>query len=251
MTTKIFFVSLFILAFIVSLSNAIQDENMVALYLFDDENGDEVIDLSGNENHGTFQGDIKRVNGIFGGGLEFNGVDTFVEIPDSESLMLTNALTIAMWINLKSYSTAGGTGVTKETSYKAGTRSDKKMMFRATTAGGAWGDNVAASESDVPLNEWHHVAATYDADSGDALIYLDGKEDRRSSFSGEITSNTSVLWLGRGQNPFFEGIYDEVAIWNVALSEAEIAAVMNVLHNVKPGGKLTSKWGRIKADSLP
>lgn len=237
---------IFFVAFLSMLAYAQQEEHIVALYLFDDGSGDEVIDSSGNENHGMFQGGVERVNGWFGGGLEFNGSDAFVEIPDSESLTPTDGLTIALWIYMNSYSTAGGTGVTKETTYKAGARSDKKMMFRATTTGGAWGDNVAAGDTDVPLGEWHHVAATYDAASGDAIVYLDGKEDGKGSFSGEITPNTNVIWIGRGQNPYFEGIYDEVAIWSLALSQAEIAEAMNALHAVEPSGKLASTWGRMK-----
>lgn len=246
MQIKINFSIIIIMVLAVSTSHAIQDENLVVLYLFDDETGDEAMDLSGNENHGVFQGGIKRVDGYFGGGLEFNGSDAFVEIPDSESLALTDGLTIAMWINMKNYSTAGGTGVTKETSYKAGTRSDKKMLLRATTAGDAWGNNVAAGDTDIPLDEWHHLAATFDASTEDAIVYFDGEEDGKSSFSGDITPNASVVWIGRGANPFFEGVYDEVAIWNVALSEAEIAASMNALHNVEPNGKLASKWASIK-----
>jgi hypothetical protein len=223
-----------------------REDNLVALYLFDDESGDEVMDSSGNENHGLIRGDVKRVDGKFEGGLEFNGKDAFVEIPDSESLTITDGMTIAMWLYINSYSTAGGTGFTKETTYKAGTRSDKKMMIRATTAGAAWADNVAAGESDVPLDEWHHVAATYDANTGDAIIYLDGIEDGKGEFSGEIVPNVNPVWIGRGQNPYYDGIYDEVALWNVALSRSEILQVMNLLHFVEPAQKLITVWGRIK-----
>jgi hypothetical protein len=98
----------------------------------------------------------------------------------------------------------------------------------------------------IPLEEWHHVAATYDAESGDAIVYLDGEEDAKGSFHGEITPNTNVVWIGRGNKPYFDGIYDEVAIWNVALSQAEILHAMNTLHAVEPSGKLASTWGRIK-----
>ena len=222
-----------------------QEEHLVGLYFFDDE-GDKVIDSSGNGNNGEFRGGVNRVDGYFEGGLEFNGSDAFVEIPDSESLALTDGMTIAMWIYLKSYSTSGGTGVTKETSYKAGTRDHKKMIVRATTAGDAWGNNNIDGNAEIPLEEWHHCAATYDAESGDAILYVDGKEDAKGSFQGEITPNTSVVWIGRGNAPYFEGIYDEVAIWNVPLSEDEIFQAMNTLHAVEPSGKLSFTWGRVK-----
>ncbi|MFC1717172.1 LamG domain-containing protein [Candidatus Poribacteria bacterium] len=239
--------AIFVIIFLSMSAYAQQAENLVGLYLFDDGNGDEVIDLSGNENHAVLQGGVKRVDGYFKGGLDFNGSDAFVEIPDSESLALTEGLTIAMWIYLRSYSTAGGTGVTKEASYKAGTRDHRKMIIRAETAGGAWGANNIDGETEVPPEEWHHVAATYDGESGDAILYVDGAEDTGGTFGGEIVPNTNVVWIGRGNAPFFDGIYDEVAIWNVALSGDEILEAMNTLHAVTPSGRLVTTWGRMKA----
>ena len=58
-----------------------------------------------------------------GGGLVFggNGPRDFVEIPDSESLDLVEGLTVEMWLYLEAWSTAGGTGATKELAYKVGT----------------------------------------------------------------------------------------------------------------------------------
>ena len=235
-------------AFLSTTSYAQQEEHLVGLYFFDDGIDDAVIDSSGNGNDGVFRGGVQRVDGYFEGGLEFNGSDAFVEIPDSESLALTEGLTIAMWIYLRSYSTAGGTGVTKESSYKAGTRDHKKMIIRATTAGGAWGANNIDGDTEIPLDEWHHVAATYDAASGDAILYVDGAEDAIGNFSGAIVPNTNVVWIGRGGSPFFDGIYDEIAVWNVALSPAEIFQAMNTLHAVEPSGKLATTWGGMRLE---
>ena len=246
MKKNIYFAVVSIMTFLSVSAYAQQEEHLVALYFFDDGKADEVIDSSGSGNNGVMMGGVKRVDGIFKVGLEFNGSDAFVEIPNSESLELTDGLTIAMWIYLRSYSTAGGTGVTKETCYKAGTRDHEKMMVRVATAGGDWGGNNVDGKTEVPLEEWHHVAGTYDAASGDAIVYLDGKEDAKGDFSGEITLNASVVWIGRGNAPFFDGIYDEVAIWNVALSQNEIFQAMNTLHVVEPLGKLASTWGRVK-----
>lgn len=223
-----------------------QENNLVAMYTFDMESGDEIFDLSGNGNNGFLRGDVKRADSRNIVGLKFNGKDAYVEIPDSQSLALTSGLTIVMWIYLESYSTAGGTGVTKETSYKFGTRDNKKMELRATTAGGDWASTQVYGETDVPLKEWHHIAGTYDAKSGDVILYLDGEEDGSGNFSGEIIPNTSVVWIGRGNAPFFDGVYDEVAIWNIALSQDEIQQAMKSLMAVEPVGKSAIKWGTIK-----
>lgn len=130
MKKGMYLTAVFTMAFLTISAYAQQEEHLVGLYFFDDEKGDEVVDSSDNGNNGVFRGGVKRVDGVFEGGLEFNGQDAFVEIQDSESLDLTDGMTIAMWIYMNTYSTAGGTGVTKETAYKAGTRDDKKMMQR-------------------------------------------------------------------------------------------------------------------------
>lgn len=237
-----------ILAFLCIPAYAQQEEHLAAMYTFDMESGDTIFDLSGNGNNGVFRGDVKHADGKYIGGLKFNGKDAFIEIPDSQSFALTSGLTIAMWIYLESYSTAGGTGVTKETCYKFGTRDNKKTEIRASTAGGEWAANQVYGDTDVPLKEWHHIAGTYDAKSGDAIVYLDGEEDGSGSLKGEIVPNNNVVWIGRGATPFFEGMYDEVAIWNVALNQGEIQQAMKSLMAVESYGKLASKWGKIKSN---
>ncbi len=246
MRKRMFSVTVFVIVSLGVSAYAQQAGHLVGLYLFDDEGGNDVIDSSGNGNNGVLQGGVKRVDGYFEGGLEFNGSDAFVEIPHSESLNLTDGLTITTWIYLRSYSTAGGIGVTKEESYKAGTRDHKKMIIRVNTAGGNWGANNIDGKTEIPLEEWHHVAATYDAGSGNAILYVDGAEDASGGFAGAIVPNTNVVWIGRGNAPFFDGIYDEVAIWNVALSRDEIFEAMNKLHAVSPSEKLVTTWASMK-----
>ena len=69
-------------------------------------------------------------------------------------------------------------------------------------------------------------------------------------FSGEITPNNRTVWIGRGNAPFFDGIYDEVVIWNVALKPDEILQAMTGLSAVNSSGKLAVTWGSMK-DGLP
>jgi hypothetical protein len=231
-------------SFVCLLGHAQMKSNLVGLYLFDEE-GDEVTDYSGMGNHGELQGGAERAAGVFGQAMEFNGADAFIEIPDSESLDLTTGLTIAMWININSYSSAGGVGVTKESAYKAGMRDHMKMMIRFSTPGHDW-NNVVDGNTVIPTGEWHHVAATYDSATGECFIYYDGIEDGNGTFDGEIITNDDSVWIGRGQNPYFDGLYDEVAIWNVALPADQINKAMEMLSAIDLGDKLTANWGSIK-----
>ena len=230
-----------------------QDEHTVALYTFETGTGKTVKDLSGKGNDGELMGP-KWGEGNPGGGLVFGGnaPRDFVEIPDSKSLDLVEGLTVEMWLYLEAWSTAGGTGATKETTYKVGPRSDKKVLIRMTTDKHAWGAAVVAGKTDMPLKKWTHIAGTYDGKSGEGKIYINGVLDAEGKIGGNITPNDDVLWLGRGAGPFLQGRMDEVRISNIARSEQEIQELMNKgiegVLAVKPQDKLATTWGKLKSN---
>ena len=229
-----------------------QDEHTVALYTFETGSGKIVKDLSGKGNNGTLMG-AKWGEGNPGGGLVFGGnaPRDFVEIPDSDSLDLVEGLTVEMWLYLNAWSTAGGTGATKELAYKVGPRSDKKVLIRMTTTANAWGAAVAAGQTDMPLKKWVHIAGTYDAKSGVGKIYIDGVLDGEGKIGGDLVPNDDVLWLGRGAGPFLDGQMDEVRISNIARTEQEIQTLMDKgiegVLAVTPEDKLATTWGALKS----
>ena len=188
-----------------------------------------------------------------GGGLVFGGnaPRDFVEIPDSDSLDLVEGLTVEMWLYLNAWSTAGGTGATKELAYKVGPRSDKKVLLRMTTTANAWGAAVAAGQTDMPLKKWVHIAGTYDAKSGVGKIYIDGVLDGEGKIGGDLVPNDDVLWLGRGAGPFLDGQMDEVRISNIARTEQEIQTLMDKgiegVLAVTREDKLATTWGALKS----
>ena len=66
---------------VITVSDAAFDEGDIAgMWTFEEGKGKEVKDLSGNDTHGEFVGDLKWAKGKFGGGLEFNGADTWVKL---------------------------------------------------------------------------------------------------------------------------------------------------------------------------
>lgn len=66
---------------IATVGSANLDEKTIAgMWTFEEGKGKVVADLSGNETDGEFVGDLKWAKGKFGGGLEFNGQDTWVKL---------------------------------------------------------------------------------------------------------------------------------------------------------------------------
>jgi hypothetical protein len=76
------------------------------------------------------------------------------------------------------------------------------------------------------VNQWHHVAATF---NGSTLsLYADGALVNSMPFSGAIPNSNQSTWLGIGGSyDVFSGTMDEVRIWNVARTQAQIQAAMN------------------------
>ena len=105
----------------------------------------------------------------------------------------------------------------------------------------------------VTSNVWHHAAATYDATTGTWKLYLDGALDRTlalgSAFQPQSASiqhaalGTSLTSTGPSPTAggFFAGVLDEARIWNVARSDAQIAANFN--KTLTAGAGLIARYG--------
>jgi hypothetical protein len=78
-----------------------------------------------------------------------------------------------------------------------------------------------------PVNTWTHVALTYD---GSALrLYVNGTQAARRAAGGTIQTTTNPLWIGGNQpyGEYFNGLIDEVRVYNRALSQADTQTDMN------------------------
>ncbi len=241
---------------LISLPVSAQDENTVGLYTFESISGNVVKDISGTGNDGEITG-AELGSGKFNKGLVFGGdlAGDFVEIPDNETIDLTEGLTVEFWIYLNADSSAGGIGVTKGATYKVGPRSGLQAELRIATTSVAWGSAVILSEKSLSLLKWTHIAGTYDAKSGVGVLYIDGDIDTEVNIGGgDIVPNDNALWLGRGGTPFLDGRLDEVRISNIARSQEEIRQLMNIgiagVLSVNPQDKIATTWGKIRKSSV-
>ena len=104
-------VSLVVLGFcFVSLGyTRIEPDDVIGVWLFDEDSGKIIKDSSGNGNDGEALGKFKRKPGKFGGGLEFPGVDgqNHIEIPDPKNAVnaLTKSYAVSMWVKINSRGT--------------------------------------------------------------------------------------------------------------------------------------------------
>jgi hypothetical protein len=92
------------------------------------------------------------------------------------------------------------------------------------------GGNGFNSTQSVADGNWHHIAVTYDhAATTKVRMYIDGVLETSNNFTQSVNTANSGIRIGRrvdGVN-YFDGIIDEVRIWNVVRTQAEISASMN------------------------
>jgi hypothetical protein len=91
----------------------------------------------------------------------------------------------------------------------------------------------ATGTAGLPLDQWSHIAATYD---GAVLrLFVNGAQTAATTISGALTTSTGELWIGG--NPvwaeWYAGLLDEVRVYQRALTASELQADM--ARSVVPG----------------
>ncbi|MEI6221600.1 MAG: LamG-like jellyroll fold domain-containing protein [bacterium] len=197
--------------------NITMQGNVLLLHL--DELSGTLHDTSGNLNNATNNGATYGVAGRFGTAMSYNGTTNYSSVPNSASLTFTGTSTFMAWVKTRENKTAkilekgdwNGHGIYQDI------WNGWKVGFRI---GGA--SYVASWGSGIPvLNRWYHLVGVYDG--SEVIIYVDGTERSRTTISGALNTNANPVYIGatNGQK-YFNGVIDEVSIYNRALSAAEI-----------------------------
>jgi len=193
----------------------------IGYWNFDENTGTTAIDRSGNGNNGTITNAIWSP-GKYGEALDCDGSGDYVSIADSNSLDLTNSLTISGWI----YPTAlqaNGTILTKSAwAYYTELHSDGKLLVYLT---GTTSPGYHSSNSAIPMNAWTHFSWTYDG--ANVKIYINGQLDRTIADTGNISVTTGGVRIGSlnglASGYEFKGKIDEINIYNYARTPAQVA----------------------------
>jgi hypothetical protein len=243
----------FIVGITVTNSLAFDLEAVQGAWSFDEGKGNQVLDSSGKENHGTFSAnDIKRVKGKFGEALEFIGGGKVV-IPHADGFT-SPIFTIMAWVNVPkvpndwSMMIVGKDGWPNR-NYAMYVASGTGQLHFAFCAQGKQDVGNVNSNKAIADGKWHHVAMTYDQKM--RRIYIDGELDIEAPSTEKPSENMVDIEIGRGP----VGTIDEVLIANKPFPVEDIKLVLeNGLAKalkgegkaVKPQNKATTLWGSIK-----
>ena len=232
--------------------------SLVLYFDFDSVKGAKVEDLSGKGNHGKIVGKPKIVDGKFGKAIELTGGDDRVEVPHSDSLVVEKGITFVAWSKIEKWNGDGDQWIDKGAHAAKGTGCGM-MVYKVNSFYFMLGDGDARNDltfgagDKVPVgNAWHHIAGTYNGK--EMIAYGDGKPfgEKKAGFKLQCTAEVPLVVGGGVQRPqyVFEGALDEVAVFNRALSQAEVKEVMEGISQIlaveKTEDKLSITWGKIK-----
>ena len=251
-------VTLFAVGILVNSSYArIDPDSIVAMWLFDNDEDDVLIDASENGYDAMLFGNVEWVEGRYGEALKLDG-STYADVDQEKSEAFNlSTYTIAVWIGEKEV--AGHQFIL----HKSTGNTDRTYIMNVQDATGLFvsgfcnaDDQVwrsVVSKTKVADGDWHHLAATYDDEK--FRIYVDGVLENEPALAGPPAMNDAPFRIGGGAatSMRFIGVIDEILVANVAFDEADIKAIMNEglekaagLTAVSAAGKLGTTWGDVK-----
>lgn len=227
-------------------------ETCVGAWLFDEGKGDIAKDSSGKGNDGKLMNGPKWVEGKFGKAIELDGQDDYVEIANTFSLKEAS-FSITAWVNITA--SKSDMGVVNRGDQTAGANIHLHCNIRNMKPYFGFYANDLRGVTTLSTGKWYFISWVYDQPENLRQIYVNGVLDAEDKPPTAYQAD-HPLWIGRYYDlaRVFSGLIDEVAIFNVALEEGDIQAIMNKgleralgIVAVYPAGKLTTTWASIKA----
>ena len=157
--------------------------------------------------------------------IKFDGQNDYVLIPDNSLLDLTQNYTLEAWIFPESFSWLAGI------ISKYHTNAANGYILRLTNQSphnGLGFDELITSTNILSANQWYHIAAV--KEGANRKVYINGIEHSLSGSALNVNANNNPIRIGSDYGGrYFDGRIDEVRIWDIARTQAEIASTMNNL----------------------
>lgn len=224
-----------------------KEKGLVGYWSMDEESGNTINDVTVNENNATSTG-TTIVNGKFGKARNFNGTTSDrLTVPNSSTLDINGSnsqLSIDFWFKTTDlgsqmwqtllYKNNGGADCSQgstcpDRQYAFFLNSDGFLLFSSTSSdnvdNGVGETTTSSPSGSIVAGVWYHVVGVIDSGSGLMKIFLNGREVSSNSYShaGIRQGNGSLIVGGANNNwAVFNGIIDEVKIYNNAVSSEDI-----------------------------
>ena len=196
---------------------------LVGYWRFDESSGTLADDAYGTNNgtytNGVTLGSTSLLTNDANAAATFDGLNDYVTVPDSAALSPTSAISVEAWV--KPSALDNRRVASKDWILRINPASEGNGFAFFVNIGGAYEPRV---NSGVTPNSGsvYHVVGTYDSagGSGNLKVYVNGELKATQSRTGSIVDGAGALNIG-GVN-YWSGVLDEVAVYNVALTAAQV-----------------------------
>lgn len=200
----------------------------IAYYKLDESSGNASDSVGSNTL--TNNNSVAYATGIINNGADFGSTNTNKTLTNSSSLGIDSGnISISAWVKRESSDfmfAVNQQSATSDVSYKIKYESGIKAV--RNIAGGAENQTTAQA---ISISTWAHVVLTYDGST--VRCYVNGGTPQTVASTGTGSGVTSKFTIGAdnssgGTDQFFwDGMVDEVGVWNVALTQDEINKIYN------------------------
>ena len=211
-------------------------EPMVAWWKLDETDSQTAIDSTGNGRDGRLVGDSAWCSGRIGGALSFDGEGDYIDCGNDPAFDITDEITVACWIKVSQFTTFCQAVVAKSDSSWRLQRWWTTPFMEFSCHGIVTETNelgTVVGSVDVSDSQWHHVAGVYDGQK--ICLYIDGNLDNFEFASGKMALDDYPVLIGShsyatgpGGRRYWNGLIDDVRIYNYALNESEIKAICTI-----------------------
>ncbi len=210
----------------------------IAIWHLNENTGNTTVD-----EQNTYKGSIEGaswVSGINGFALNFDGEKGNVSIPMSEKLnIISNKLSISLWFK-RDHMNDDGSFLFQNMKYIL--RIDKWGKITFAVYNPDWSAITVDWKERIIDTDWHHIVATYDGEK--MKLYVDKKLMIQKETEGNLRSSNSNILIGsQTSRNYYEGIIDEVIIYERALNEDEISQINTTTQDPSNGSNnLIADW---------
>lgn len=214
----------------------------VAYWNFNENTGTTVHDRSGNNLHASFENSPVWVPGRYGSALDFPTSTSHLTVPNNSLLSPPNDMTASAWVKINSLPGSGGSSGTCGMILNQSHNSSPWYAYQFYVGGSAeinfdWRNNSSTNFSSgssagaVTTNTWYHLAFMRQGSS--LRIFINGRDvtDWTSGTpSGNIFNSNGVFRInspGTSCVNHLDAVFDEVKVWDYALSPAQLAYEYN------------------------
>lgn len=257
MKTRIFTLVLSFLIFQSVMAQFPFDTCLIVHYPFNNN----ALDESGNDYHGTTHGAslcVDRFNNANSAYL-FNGYSDYISLNNNDPIINSAPFTISIWANI--LGPGGGvhsgntlfeqrdddaTPNTKSTIvlYADDLYGNTRFLLRTNESNN--GEYVDITHPHPGYYLWHHYVGVIDSNNVMSL-YIDGLNVAKTTFNQTGNFYTSINYTDIGQHKYegtlwqsFNGLIDDIRIYNCGLNEEEILELYSITTNVQENSKLTN-----------